>query len=268
MNLYHAFPTIQPALGYKLVLAHQTTSPMPRLLLATLLALLASPVPAELRLASVEYPPYSSSELPDGGGLVELTRRAFATQGYQPRIDFKPWARVRAELRSGEFHGALALWPKEIEEERLIASRPLFYSQLGLFVRSDDPQPFRTLEDLRGRRVGAVRGYGYPSRLREAGLVLEEAVSDITNLRKLAAGRFDMVLVEHLVGEYLVSRDEQLRGRLQWQEPELANIPLMIGFVTPRPGEPDWAAIFERGLRELHDSGEYLRILERHASWR
>jgi polar amino acid transport system substrate-binding protein len=244
---------------------------MPRMLLAALLALLAllaSPLAAEPRLASVEYPPYSTSDLPDGGALVELTRRAFATQGYQPQIDFKPWARVRAELGSGDFQGALALWPKEIEEEGLIASQPLFYSRLGVFVRTDAPQPFHSVADLRGRRIGAVRGYGYPDHVRQAGLDLEEAVSDINNLRKLAAGRFDMVLVEQQVGEYLVTRDEQLRGRLQWQEPELATIPLMVGFVAPRPGEPDWGAIFARGLRELQDSGELRRILKRHASWR
>ena len=57
-----------------------------------------------------------------------------------------------------------------------------------------------------------------------------------------------------------------LRGRLAWQEPALERIPLMVGFNAPRPGQPDWAAIFERGLRELHASGEYMRILRRYAA--
>jgi polar amino acid transport system substrate-binding protein len=241
---------------------------MPRLLLTALLVLFASPLAAELRLASVEYPPYSSSRLPDGGSVVELTRRAFATQGYQPQIDFKPWPRVRMELRNGKLQGALTLWPQEVEEERLIASRPLFYSQLGVFVRKDDPQLFQTLEDLRGRRIGSVRGYGYPERLRESGLQLEEASSDIINLRKLEAGRFDLVLLERVVGEYLTASDPALRGRLVWQEPTLERIPLMVGFTAQRPDQPDWAAIFERGLRELHASGEYMHILESHNSWR
>ena len=39
-------------------------------------------------------------------------------------------------------------------------------------------------------------------------------------------------------------------------------------YVAQRAGQPDWAAIFERGLRELHASGEYMRILKRHNSWR
>jgi polar amino acid transport system substrate-binding protein len=255
-------------LGYKLVLASLPASLMPRPLLCALLLLLASPLAAELRLASVEYPPYSSSQQPDGGSVVELARRAFATQGYQPQIELKPWARVRMELRKGKLQGALTLWPREIEEEHLIASRPLFYSQLGLFVRKAEPQPFQTLADLRGRRIGSVRGYGYPERLRESGLQFEEASSDIINLRKLKAGRFDLVLLERVVGEYLTASDPALRGHLEWQEPALERIPLMVGFTAQRPGQPDWAAIFERGLRALHASGEYTHILERHNSWR
>ena len=73
-----------------------------------------------------------------------LTRSAFATQGYTPSIDFMPWARVLAELRSGRYQGALALWPQEIREERLHASRPLLYSQLGLFVQRDTAVHFAT----------------------------------------------------------------------------------------------------------------------------
>jgi polar amino acid transport system substrate-binding protein len=239
---------------------------MPRYLLAVLFALLCLPLAAEPRLATLEYPPYSSETLPSGGSIVELTRRAFATQGYVPRIDFLPWARVRAELRGGNYQGALALWPQEIKEENLSASRPLFYSQLGLFVRRRDPQPFRSLDDLRGRKVGIVRGYGYPPRILGSGIVTEEAVDDISNLRKLAARRFDLVLLERLVGEHLVAGDTELRGRLVWQEPALERIPLVVGFTAHKPGQPDWAAVFERGLRELHASGEYLRILQRNAA--
>lgn len=230
-----------------------------------LLALLCLPLAAEPRLATLEYPPYSSEHLPGGGSIVELAERAFATQGHDPRIDFLPWARVRVELHKGSYQGALTLWPQEIKEERLIASRPLFYSQLGLFVRKHEGPPVGSLADLRGRRVGVVRGYGYPPRILGSGMLAEEAVDDISNLRKLAARRFDLVLLEHIVGEHLVAGDAALRGRLVWQEPALERIPLMVGFTAPRPGQPDWAAIFERGLRELHASGEYMRILRRHA---
>lgn len=227
---------------------------------------LSLPVAAELRLATLEYPPYSSQGLPAGGSIVELTVRAFATQGHVAQVDFLPWARVRAELRSGNYQGALALWPQEIREEQLTASRPLFYSQLGFFIRKSKPVSYQSLSELRGQRVGIVRGYGYPPSLLRSGFSPEEAVDDISNLRKLAAQRFDLVLLERTVGEYLINQDAALRDRLRWQDPALERIPLFVGFPAQKPGQPDWAAIFARGLIELHSSGEYTRILQRHAN--
>ncbi|AOE86641.1 substrate-binding periplasmic protein [Pseudomonas sp. TCU-HL1] len=225
--------------------------------------LLSCGVRADLRLATLEYPPYCSQHLPQGGSIVELTTRAFATQGYKVQVDFLPWARVRAALHNGHYQGALALWPREVIEENLYASRPLFYSELGFFVRKDTPVRFNDLAELKGRKVGVVRGYGYPDSVMRSGFSAEEAVDDISNLRKLEARRFDLVLLERAVGEYLIATDEQLRGKLQWQSPALERIPLLAGFTAPRPAQPDWAQVYENGLKALLASGEYTRILER-----
>ncbi|MFP5420760.1 MAG: substrate-binding periplasmic protein [Gammaproteobacteria bacterium] len=236
------------------------------LFVATLLFFFAQSAQAQpqLRMATLEYPPYSSEHLPDGGSIVALTRRAFAVRGYPLQIDFLPWARARVELGNGNYQGALALWPKEINEEGLQPSRPLFYSELGLFIRNGYPLQFSQLQELRGRTLGIVRGYGYPQHILDAGLTLEDAVDDISNLRKLNARRFDMVLLERIVGNHLIGNDEQLRGKLSWQGNVLERVPLLVGFVPAKPGEPDWSAVFEQGLRDLHSSGEYMQILRSH----
>ena len=240
---------------------------MPTFLLALALMLaLAHPAQADshLRMATLEYPPYSSQHLPNGGSIVELTRRAFAVRGHSVQIDFLPWARVRAELGNRNYQGALALWPEEIKEEQLIASRPLFYSELGVFIRNDYPLQFSALQELTGKTLGAVRGYGYPQHVFESGLTLEYSVDDISNLRKLKAKRFDMVLLERIVGNHLIAHDEHLRGTLSWHGNVLERIPLLVGFIPGAAGEPDWAEIFEQGLRDLHGSGEYMQILRNH----
>lgn len=236
------------------------------LLMLVLLTLFAQPAQAEaqLRMASLEYPPYSSRHLADGGSIVALTRRAFAARGHAVQIDFLPWARARMGLRNRNYQGALALWPSEIKEEGLHASRPLFYGNLGLFVRTDHALQFTDLRELRGQTLGIVRGYGYPQHIFDAGLNLEEAVDDISNLRKLNARRFDMVLLEHTVGDYLINNNPQLRGKLRWQGQVLERMPMLVGFLPPQPGEPDWSKVFEQGLRDLHASGEYMQILREH----
>ena len=237
------------------------------LLLATP-ALLCLPLAAEPRLATLEYPPYSSQTQAAGGSIVDADPQRLRHPGLHPehRLHALGAGARRAAFRP--LPGALALWPQEIRKERLHASRPLLYSQLGFFVRRDTPVHFTDLSELHGRRVGIVRGYGYPPRILGSGIVTEEAVDDISNLRKLAARRFDLVLLERLVGEHLMAGDSELRGQLIWQEPALERIPLVVGFSAPQAVQPDWAAIFERGPRELHASGEYLRILKRHSELR
>jgi len=236
------------------------------LLAASLLLLLSLQVLAapQLRMATLEYPPYSSEHLPEGDSIVELTRRAFAARGYPVQIDFLPWARVRMALGSGNYQGALALWPKEVQEEGLQPSRPLFYSELGLFIRSGYPLQFSRLQELHGQTLGIVRGYGYPQHILDAGLVIEDAVDDISNLRKLNAKRFDLVLLERIVGNHLIANDAQLRGKLVWHGNVLERIPLLVGFLPTKTGEPEWSKVFDQGLRDLHRSGEYMQILRKH----
>lgn len=217
----------------------------------------------EVRLVTLEYPPYSSEYLPGRGTVVELTSQAFAAVGQPARIDFLPWARAQAELQKGNYDGILLLWPEEIVNMHLIASRPLFYSDLGFFTRRDTPVQFDQLSELAGRKVGVARGYGYPQSILSSGIVTEEAVDDLTNLRKLAAGRFDLVLLEQKVGEHLIKLNPPLQDKLVWQGNVLARIPLFVGFTPSQADQPDWAGLYAQGLSVLLGNGEYLRILQR-----
>lgn len=72
------------------------------------------------------------------------------------------------------------------------------------------------------------------------------------------------MLLERIVGNHLIANDEQLRGKLSWHGNVLERIPLLVGFVPAKPGETDWSAVFEQGLRDLHRSGEYMQILREH----
>ncbi|MGL5993751.1 MAG: substrate-binding periplasmic protein, partial [Aeromonas sobria] len=63
-----------------------------RLLLSLLLlwrpsALWAQPV----RLTTLEWPPFTSQSLPDGGITGHIVKRAFAEAGLEVEFDFYPW---------------------------------------------------------------------------------------------------------------------------------------------------------------------------------
>lgn len=235
---------------------------MPALLLICCLLLAPLLRADEVRLASLDYPPFTGTELREGGRLVALARAALAREGLTLRVDYLPWARVMLEVERGHYDGGLPFWPREITELGLTASRPLVYSEMGFFVRRGSPLAGQPLEAMQGRRVGIVRGYGYPRHILESGIVPEEAANDLSNLRKLAAGRFDLVLLERAVGLHLLQRHADLRPHLQWQGRMLERIPLVAGFRPEHPRLGNLAERFDRGLKGLMEDGQYLRILQ------
>lgn len=216
----------------------------------------------EIRLASLDYPPFSSPRLQEGGTLVALSRTALQLHGHSLKVDYMPWARVLLELKRGNYDGALPLWPNEIGDLDLRPTRPLAYSEMGFFIRRGSPLQGLPLEDLKGLRVGIVRGYAYPKRLFSTGLIPEEAASDISNLRKLAAKRFDLVLLEREVGLHLLHEEPLLYQQLIWQGRLHERIPLLVGLRPDLSGSEDLIKQFDDGLKQLLASGEYLRILQ------
>lgn len=234
------------------------------LLIMLLLTVSVSARAADIRLAAGEYPPFTSADLPDGGLLGELTHRAFAVSGHRVQIDFLPWARAVLVMRRGQHDGLMAIWPDKAIAEKLIPSRPLVYSELGFFVRKNTSVPFITLSQMKGQPVGTVRGYHYPQSIMNSGIVAEDAADDLGNLHKLAAQRFDSVLLEKNVGLYLLGQQAGLQNKLVWQDPVLDRLPLFVAFAVPKAGQPDWPALYEQGLKQLWESGEYLRILKKY----
>jgi polar amino acid transport system substrate-binding protein len=101
------------------------------LLLLTLICLHTPAVRARDHLAD-----HGISAVLDGG---QAGRRAVhaadygspAAQGWELKVRSVPWVRVPLELASARAAGALICWPEEVKRFDLVASRPVFISELG-----------------------------------------------------------------------------------------------------------------------------------------
>ena len=226
----------------------------------------AAPGQPELRFLTLEYPPYSSPKLADGGAMEWVLRAALEPRGYVVHIRSVPWARVSREIAQGDTDGVMLLWPTEVTELRLLPTRPVFVSRLGFFVRREHWQAQDVnWQILKGQAVGVVRGYTYPDQLRNTGAVLEEAISDWNNLKKLAAKRFDYVALERATGEYQLAREAEgtLAPKIVWQAPALVSIPLTFGLVPGRPGAQALLTEFELALQQLRGQPAFAAMLKR-----
>ena len=213
-------------------------------------------------LASTEYPPYYGSSLPQGGVIAEIARQAFKRTGYELRIEWYPWARALKTAQEGSADGLLGVWRSAERERWLTYSQPLPANQVGFFRRTDSLISFKSMDELKGRRIGIVRGYLNPKAFDEAHLNTDEASDDTTNLRKLGAGRVDLILIDKGVAQYLLrTAVPELQGRLQWLEPAIETFPLYVGFVKAAPRHERLLQAFNRGLKELERDGTLQRLV-------
>lgn len=228
--------------------------------------------PTRLVLLTTEYAPYMSGNSADGGVALALGRAALERAGIAAEILFRPWARVLAEAERGGADGVLGIWHEASRERYLAYSQGLgisnrigFIARVGSMIAVDD---LPRLRQVPGLRIGTVRGYANPPRFEEMGFQTDLAVDDASNLRKLLAGRIDLVLIDKGVAFHLLQTQLQnVAAQFQWLEPAVADMPLHMALTRRRANHPAMLRDINRGLAELRESGEMARILKRSADW-
>ncbi len=227
----------------------------------------AMPVKSQrLNVFTTEYPPYASTQLPGQGSAVKMLRELLAPTAYKPNVVFRPWARLGIEIQQGAVDLVLLAWPGDFEQHRLLASLPWFSSRLGLYVRREDWRAEGlSRAALREREVAGVRDYAYPPQVRATGMVVKPGLSDELNLRMLALRRHDLVLLERAVGRYLLTKlkltpPDDAREPL-WQEPALAELPMLVGVVPRRPYSQHLLNVLDSQFRDYVRSGRYQRLI-------
>lgn len=236
------------------------------LLLSTTYSL-AAPARRELVFLTLEYPPYSSENLPAQGAAVEILQFIFAGTAWTPKVRFVPWSRVSRELSFGRADGALMLWPEEVKRYNILSTSPIFISRLGFYVRSEDAGRVNTdLSALKGQRVCTVRSYGYPQTLYASGVIFDEAISDEVNLKRMSIRRCDFVAVEQAVGEHILNKqgNEKLRSKVSWVEPAFAELPLTFGITPGKEDSELLLATIEKRLAQLQTDPDFKKIFHKY----
>lgn len=209
-----------------------------------------------LRIASLEWPPCAGQHLPGGGSSIQVLRDAAKAEGAELKVVFLPWARVLAQAESGRdgIVGFAPVYRSRQREDRWLFSRPIGYSPVGFAERADRPVVWATLADLRNKRIGVVRGYvnedAFDRTVAKGQLRVEAVNDDLGNLRKLKAGRLDLVVIDARVFEYLIATTPELRrpGPVLRMNPRLLAVhSLHAAFRRDPEGQAAWA-LMERGL--------------------
>lgn len=238
-------------------------------LAAAPLGLRAAPAPRALRLVATEFPPYTSATLADGGTATAITQAALARVGLSMELQFRPWVRALAELQQGLWDGVIGAWHHAERERFLAFPKPLgITNTIGFLARAGTTIAVDDLGKLGGLKIGTVRDYANPPTFEQARLQREEAIDDLTNLRKLMAGRIDLALVDKGVAFHLMQTQlREAASALVWLEPALAEVPLYTALSRRDPESATYQLALNKGLAELQGSGDLARLLQRSARW-
>lgn len=168
-------------------------------------------------LATLEWPPYSSKTLPDGGETVAKVVSVFRRMGYSARIDFLPWSRA-VRSTHGEQPLYLAYFPEyPLTNNQFRLSAPIGHSVVGLVQRKDRTLQLANVQALRHYRLGVVQDYintdEIDAMITNGTIKPIIAINDRQNIARVINGDIDVAVIDKKVLQYLVSHDKQLNLR-------------------------------------------------------
>lgn len=208
------------------------------------------------------YPPFNYRD--EKGQLVgfdvDIAKAVAQKLGVKPQFILTEWSGIIAGLEAKKFDvivNQVAITPER--QKALDFSAPYVISSPQLIVRQNETRNFKSLADLRGKKLGVGTGSNYEQIARAVGGIdirTYKAAPD--TLRDLSLGRIDAALNDRLLAQYLVKQ---------------SGLPLKPGAVISgdrtqmgipvRKGNPQFLAALNKALADIKADGSYANISQK-----
>lgn len=172
-----------------------------RLAAALLMVALAGSLAAEeLRLAAVDWPPYTFADSYRQGVATALVAAALERAGYDTKLTIADWPQILDATRDGENDVIVAAWYRADRDAELAFSAPYLTNRLKFLTRHDLEFGALSRDALAGYRIGVVGDFAYAEQPYDtAGLDILVGSSVRDNVRALFARELDLVLGDERV---------------------------------------------------------------------
>ena len=217
----------------------------------------------KITLAYVDFPPYEFQENGKAAGiLVTIVETVFKRGNIPLELKFLPFRRAYEYTRKNEIDGLFNFYKTQKRLKFFDYSEAVIKNPLVLFVRKGSGIRFDSLKDLKGLKVGILRGYTYGTDFDESTLFVKDAGnSHESNFRKLAAVRIDVYPCDKLVGIH-VAKKMNLMSELEILPVPLKIMDGHIGFTKGK--HQNVINIINKIILEMHQNGEIDQIISRY----
>lgn len=201
------------------------------------------------------------------GYMVEIAREAFAMAGHEVNYETLNWARSLAKARRGEIDGVIGAIHEEAPD--FVFGPPMGFYRDAIITRAGEQIDLSRPGAMDGLRLGAINDYEYSAPIsdyldanRDNRELVQFTSGDdalAKNLRKLIAGRIDMV-AEVAVVAYHTMAEESIGGDLIVTAID-QDAPIFIAFSPARGTSVRYARDLENGIAALEASGRLEAIV-------
>ncbi len=224
----------------------------------------------QLRFVTLEFSPFISGKNQQVAGaardvISEICVRAEIVCSF----DVFPWRRAQELLKSGEADGLMVAGRNARREEWLNFSPPMFRTEYGFFVRSENALIYDARAQVAGYRVGVIAPSNSEVQLEalnedllaqgKAPVEIDGHPDDSAGMRKLAAGRLDAVYSNRERGWAIID-DKQLQGKIRYAGAD-KEILYYTGINKSYPN-PEVVQRFFEAWKALYSEGTAQRIIE------
>ncbi len=206
------------------------------------------------------FPPFNSKN-PQGelvGFDVDIAKAVAAKLGVKPEFVTTEWSGIIAGLQAGKFDVIVnQVGITDARKQTLDFSPAYTYSNAQLIQRADDKREFKSLEDLKGKKLGVGLGTNYMEAKSVPGIDVKTYPGAPEYLRDLAANRLDAALNDCLMLAYLL-KNSQLP--LHTGANVGAGNPSGIPF---KKGNPKFAKAIDDAMTQLENDGTFAKISDK-----
>lgn len=218
-----------------------------------------------------EYPPFTGRDLHNGGVLTALVTTAFARSGASTQVQFRPWVRGYEDSLKLEYAATFPYIATDEREAGFLLSDPLYLLQIRFYVKPDSPYQQGSADELARAVFCLPAGYefaGWAAAQRERlNLVRPRTIEQCYEMMR--RNRVDVLISNPANVAYLatVARAQQQPLILRELQQPLADVTLHLMVPRHHPHALSLLNEFNRGLRQMHRSGESARLFANHPEY-
>lgn len=201
------------------------------------------------------------------GFEIEMMDLICKELGVKSEMHKNAWASLLGDLKSRPEEVDLLMNGFEINDDRkkeVLFSQPYYVYEQQLAVRAADKEKYKSLDDLKGKKIATLSGAEANNVLKNAGWtddLLQQMEDSQQPYDMLKDGRCEAVLQENIIAAYYVPKYE---GALVTIEPTFAQGVYGICF---RPDDKELARAVDDILTKLKKNGELAKIYKKWNLW-